>query len=116
MGAGESRSRSDTIHGADGPGPRREKQGMGGLRRGKAAAQGRDQRIRVGEASRVMAVSAKLRTESGAGPAFGLPNDTAPMEAQSAESLPTGDAWQYEPKWDGFRCLAFKQDDAVDLR
>jgi ATP-dependent DNA ligase len=25
-------------------------------------------------------------------------------------------AWQYEPKWDGFRCLAFKSGDTVDLR
>jgi ATP-dependent DNA ligase len=27
-----------------------------------------------------------------------------------------GGPWQYEPKWDGFRCLAFKAQDAVDLR
>jgi hypothetical protein len=48
---------------------------------------------------------------------FALPLDTEPMEAQSAETLPTGGGpWQYEPKWDGFRCLAFKQDDAVELR
>jgi ATP-dependent DNA ligase len=39
------------------------------------------------------------------------------MEAKSAERLPQGaDAWQYEPKWDGFRCLAFKAGRAVDLR
>lgn len=31
-----------------------------------------------------------------------------PMEATSATELPAGDGWQYEPKWDGFRCLAFK--------
>ncbi|MGO4843867.1 ATP-dependent DNA ligase, partial [Rhizobiaceae sp. 2RAB30] len=24
--------------------------------------------------------------------------------------------WQYEPKWDGFRCLAFKEGASVDLR
>jgi ATP-dependent DNA ligase len=42
--------------------------------------------------------------------------DTAPMEARSAEVLPSGDDWQYEPKWDGFRCLAFRSGDAVDLR
>jgi len=47
--------------------------------------------------------------------AFPLPLDTEPMEAKSAERLPAG-AWQYEPKWDGFRCLAFKAGDAVDLR
>src|SRR5215218_864995 len=38
------------------------------------------------------------------------------MEAVSADALPEEGAWQYEPKWDGFRCLAFKTGDAVDLR
>jgi ATP-dependent DNA ligase len=39
------------------------------------------------------------------------------MEARSSELLPaTGGPWQYEPKWDGFRCLAFKAGDAVELR
>jgi ATP-dependent DNA ligase len=39
------------------------------------------------------------------------------MEAQSADTLPeAGGLWQYEPKWDGFRCIAFKADDSVDLR
>jgi ATP-dependent DNA ligase len=48
---------------------------------------------------------------------FGLPLDTAPMEAKLAAALPiTGGPWQYEPKWDGFRCLAFKEGDAVELR
>ncbi|MDB5361535.1 MAG: ATP-dependent ligase LigC [Rhodospirillales bacterium] len=50
-------------------------------------------------------------------PAFDLPLTTEPMEAKSAESLPDDpDAWQYEPKWDGFRCLAFKSGGDVDLR
>jgi ATP-dependent DNA ligase len=48
---------------------------------------------------------------------FDLPVTTEPMEAKSAESLPTeAGAWQYEPKWDGFRCLAFKSGKQVDLR
>ena len=48
--------------------------------------------------------------------AFALPLDTAPMEAHSAGELPDADGpWQYEPKWDGFRCLAFKSGDAVEL-
>jgi ATP-dependent DNA ligase len=48
---------------------------------------------------------------------FPLPLETAPMEAKSAERLPgVAGAWQYEPKWDGFRCLAFKAGKAVDLR
>ena len=41
----------------------------------------------------------------------------APMEAKSAATLPTEpDEWQFEPKWDGFRCLAFKQGGAVELK
>lgn len=48
---------------------------------------------------------------------FPLPVDTAPMEAKSAEALPSsGREWQYEPKWDGFRCLAFKAGRTVDIR
>lgn len=48
---------------------------------------------------------------------FDIPLSTLPMEARSADRLPdeTG-VWQYEPKWDGFRCLAFKAGDAVELR
>jgi ATP-dependent DNA ligase len=51
-----------------------------------------------------------------AGADFGLSLDIEPMEARSADSLPAGDGWQYEPKWDGFRCLAFKSGSQVDLR
>src|SRR5438128_1678887 len=39
-----------------------------------------------------------------------------PMEAKSVEKLPVGDNWQYEPKWDGFRCIAFRDGDKVDLQ
>jgi ATP-dependent DNA ligase len=39
----------------------------------------------------------------------------APMLARLAQELPDGD-YAYEPKWDGFRCLAFRDGDAVDLR
>ena len=39
-----------------------------------------------------------------------------PMEAKSVEQLPSGADWQYEPKWDGFRCIAFRDGDRVDLQ
>jgi ATP-dependent DNA ligase len=39
-----------------------------------------------------------------------------PMEARSSSVLPAGEAWQYEPKWDGFRCLAFRDGEEVQLR
>jgi ATP-dependent DNA ligase len=38
------------------------------------------------------------------------------MEAQQVEKIPTGANWQYEPKWDGFRCLAFRHGDKVVLQ
>jgi ATP-dependent DNA ligase len=39
-----------------------------------------------------------------------------PMEARSVEGIPTGDGWQYEPKWDGFRCLVFRDRNNVFLQ
>lgn len=39
-----------------------------------------------------------------------------PMEAQSADRLPEGPDWWYEPKWDGFRCLAFRDGPTVALQ
>jgi ATP-dependent DNA ligase len=47
--------------------------------------------------------------------AFALPLTTTPMEAKLVEELPNN-GWQYEPKWDGFRCLAFKSGSEVELR
>jgi ATP-dependent DNA ligase len=41
----------------------------------------------------------------------GLP----PMEAKLVDSLPEGEGWQYEPKWDGFRCLVFRDGPEVAL-
>ena len=38
------------------------------------------------------------------------------MEALLVKEIPTGKNWQYEPKWDGFRCLAFRDGDAVNLQ
>ena len=38
------------------------------------------------------------------------------MEARSVDEIPTGDGWQYEPKWDGFRCLAFRDGDKIYLQ
>lgn len=40
----------------------------------------------------------------------------APMEALSVEEIPSGDQWQYEPKWDGFRCLVFRDGNEVQLQ
>jgi ATP-dependent DNA ligase len=39
-----------------------------------------------------------------------------PMEAKSVDEIPAGDDWQYEPKWDGFRCIAFCDDAEIYLQ
>jgi ATP-dependent DNA ligase len=39
-----------------------------------------------------------------------------PMEAKSVEEIPSGPGWLYEPKWDGFRCLAFRSGNQVLLQ
>jgi ATP-dependent DNA ligase len=39
-----------------------------------------------------------------------------PMEARSVDEIPSGEGWQYEPKWDGFRCLAFRDGDQIFLQ
>ena len=39
-----------------------------------------------------------------------------PMEAKSITQLPSGENWQYEPKWDGFRCLAFRDGAEIALQ
>ncbi len=45
-----------------------------------------------------------------------VPLDLAPMEARLVDEIPHTGNWQYEPKWDGFRCLAFRAGDEVRLR
>src|SRR5258706_15816852 len=39
-----------------------------------------------------------------------------PMEAESIDALPAGPEWLYEPKWDGFRCLAFRDGRTVRIQ
>jgi len=38
------------------------------------------------------------------------------MEARLVEEIPTGEEWQYEPKWDGFRCLVFRDGEKIVLQ
>ena len=39
-----------------------------------------------------------------------------PMEAATVDELPDGWEWQYEPKWDGFRCVIFRDGNDVYLQ
>lgn len=48
-------------------------------------------------------------------PALATPLDLEPMEALLVEELPDGEGWLFEPKWDGFRCLAFRAGTSVEL-
>jgi ATP-dependent DNA ligase len=45
-----------------------------------------------------------------------VPLGLEPMEAKSVSELPAGPGWRYEPKWDGFRCLAFRDGADVELK
>jgi ATP-dependent DNA ligase len=45
-----------------------------------------------------------------------MPKAIAVMEARQIDALPDGGGWQYEPKWDGFRCLAVREGEKVDLQ
>ena len=38
------------------------------------------------------------------------------MEALSVDTIPEGKDWQYEPKWDGFRCLVFRDGGEIELQ
>jgi len=38
-----------------------------------------------------------------------------PMLAKLARSIPAGDHWLFEPKWDGFRCIVFRDGDEMEL-
>jgi ATP-dependent DNA ligase len=46
---------------------------------------------------------------------LGLKWPLKPMEAKPVDAPPSGDEWQYEPKWDGFRCIAVRDGSVVRL-
>ncbi|HEY6111775.1 MAG TPA: ATP-dependent DNA ligase [Chthoniobacterales bacterium] len=47
---------------------------------------------------------------------FAINPPVPPMESRSVDEIPSGANWQYEPKWDGFRCIAFRDGDNVYLQ
>src|SRR3954454_2970315 len=48
--------------------------------------------------------------------ALPLKRPVLPQLARSRSALPSGDGWAYEPKWDGFRAIAFVDGDEVELQ
>jgi ATP-dependent DNA ligase len=47
---------------------------------------------------------------------LGIPLGLSPMEAKLVTELPKDTGWQFEPKWDGFRCLAFRAGGEVEIK
>src|SRR5436190_23035132 len=45
-----------------------------------------------------------------------LKSPIKPQLARSAKELPEGDSWRYEPKWDGFRTIVFRDGDDIQLQ
>ena len=107
-------SRSDAFYPSLRPRFARQDGCVDGILRQRASAGGVDQ-VAFGKGRRVTMADADAAAMDESD--YGLPLDTPPMEARTADVLPLDDGeWQYEPKWDGFRCLAFKAGDAVELR
>jgi len=48
--------------------------------------------------------------------AFPVPPPVPPMLAKRAAALPTGGGWIFEPKWDGFRALVFRDGEALTIQ
>lgn len=48
--------------------------------------------------------------------AFPIEPPVEPMLAKLVDAIPTGDAWLYEPKWDGFRALVFRDGERVYIQ
>ncbi len=63
-------------------------------------------------------VNTARKLEEGTFPDLSLPVPipVSPMEAMRADRLPDGNEWQFEPKWDGFRCLVFRHGSVVALQ
>jgi ATP-dependent DNA ligase len=47
---------------------------------------------------------------------FAIKPPLPPMEARSVEEIPSDGGWQYEPKWDGFRCIAYREGGEIYLQ
>src|SRR5262249_5041097 len=96
--------------------------------RGRAQAEARavDHRLGLTAGPRIFPRTAgrkagRLRYRSGpwaSGSAMTLPLHPPfpPMEALSVDAIPAGPEWQYEPKWDGFRCLVFRDGAKIELQ
>ena len=74
--------------------------------------------VRKSASVRSAAVAAEALSKDQSFPKLDLPLQPPypPAEARSVKDLPREHGWLYEPKWDGFRCLAFRQGDEIVLQ
>src|SRR5688572_26510361 len=49
------------------------------------------------------------------GMALPLSPPLSPMLAKLSDSVPDGDEWSYEPKWDGFRGIVFRDRGSIEI-
>jgi len=59
--------------------------------------------------------SVPLTVRQDVGVTLPLSPPIAPMLAKLSDGIPSGDGWHYEPKWDGFRCIVFRDGDQLEL-
>jgi ATP-dependent DNA ligase len=87
---------------------------MGFVTPGKLLAVGRSRKI---DQNASMAAASSTPSSDADEAAMRLPIQPPlePMLAKLARSIPDGDGWLFEPKWDGFRCIVFRDGDRLEL-
>src|SRR5688572_30564597 len=69
------------------------------------------------EARRPSAPQDRMKSAPNSLARLGVPLTLSPMEALLVAELPKdAEGWQFEPKWDGFRCLAFRAGSEVEIK
>src|SRR5690606_24065088 len=56
-----------------------------------------------------------LRGQRTGSMALPIPSSIEPMLARLAETVPEGEGWLYEPKWDGYRALVYRDGERLEL-
>jgi ATP-dependent DNA ligase len=84
--------------------------------RGCAAATWRIRERFLRGASRAIGAVPAAHMSASKSRSAAIPRQLEPMEARLVTELPRDEGWQYEPKWDGFRCLALRDGERVELQ
>jgi ATP-dependent DNA ligase len=88
------------------------------MTRGKRAGKTTHRKKHKNERDRIAAAAVPAEELVDAFPSIDLPIQPPypPAEAKSVPEIPNEKGWLYEPKWDGFRCLAFRRGGEVLLQ